>query len=242
MSKLVHLIPSTFARVAAAEWLRSAIGAAFGIVLTGVITALFVGQSSGLLVLMAPIGASAVLLFAVPASPLARPWAILGGNVISALVGVTVAHVTPSLIFAAGLAVGTAIAAMSLLRCLHPPGGAVALTAVVGGAEVADLGYLFALVPVLLNSALLAGAAIIYNRSIGRSYPHRAHAPAHPHPPERRIVLTDEDFDAVLADYGETLDIGRRDLEMLYLELVGRAEKAAARPARPSAPGRPPSN
>ena len=225
---MLRLIPMTFARIVAGDWLRSAFGALLGIAITGAISAWWVGGSPLLPVLMAPIGASAVLLFAVPASPLAQPWAILGGNVISALIGVFAAHLVPAPLFAAAIAVGGAIAAMSLMRCLHPPGGAVALTAALTGQHVPDLSFDFALVPVLLDSALLAAVAMFYNRATGRSYPHRAHEAQHPHPPKSGTVLTDEDFEAVLADYGETLDISRQDLKRLYLELTGQeAERRA---------------
>ena len=81
------------------------------------------------------------------------------------------------------------------------------------------------IVPVLLDSVLITLAALTYNNLTGVSYPHRAHAPAHPHPPARPLIITDADFDAVLADYGETLDIDREDLQNIYEELVGRAEE-----------------
>ena len=233
MTDLIRNLSSTFARVVAGEWLRNATGALIGIAVTGAVTATIVGPSSTLPILMAPIGASAVLLFAVPASPLARPWAILGGNTISAVIGVAVALAVQSPVLAAGLAVGAAIAAMSLLRCLHPPGGAVALTAVLGGPLTIEAGLHFTLAPVLVNSVLLAIAAIIYNRAIGRSYPHRPHPTQHPHPAtEAADLLTEADFDAVLADYGEVLDISRKDLAALHRELVSRAAsiRAAQRP------------
>ena len=224
MGNSVRFLSSTFARVVAADWLRSAIGACLGVIASGAITALFVDTSASLLVLVAPIGASAVLLFAVPASPLAQPWAILGGNFVSALAGVTVMQLVASPLLAAGLAVGAAIAAMSLLRCLHPPGGAVALTAVLGGEGIVELGYQFAAMPVFVNSALLAGAAMIFNRATGHSYPHRAHEQEAAAAPEPQVGLSSEDFAAVLAEYGEALDITREDLERLYFELVTRAD------------------
>ena len=82
-------------------------------------------------------GASALLLFAIPSSPLAQPWSIVGGNTVSALIGLLVSRYVPEPAVAAGCAVAFAIAAMSLLRCLHPPGGAAALTAALGGPAVA---------------------------------------------------------------------------------------------------------
>ena len=116
--------------------------------------------------------ASAVLLFAVPASPLAQPWSIMGGNTVSALVGVSCALLLGPTGLAAGLAGVLAIAFMFSLRCLHPPGGAVAMTAVLGGSAVTHLGYQFAFWPVALNSALMLLAALLFNRLARRRYPH----------------------------------------------------------------------
>ena len=203
---------------------RSGLGGLFGIFVAGAIATLWFGGSGELPLLVAPIGASAVLLFAVPASPLAQPWPILGGNTVSALIGVPAAQGIGWPLLAAAIAVGGAIAVMSVMRCLHPPGGAVALTAVIGAPHIIENGYLFALSPVLINSVLLALAAIIYNRLVGRSYPHKSHPPEHPHPLGRDIILSEGDFAEVLNDYGERLDIGREDLETLYVELRGRAE------------------
>src|SRR5690606_419609 len=108
------------------------------------------GDTASLPLIVAPIGASAVLLFAVPASPLAQPWSIVGGNTISALVGVTVVTFVKEPVLAIGLAVSLAILAMSLTRSLHPPGGAAALTAVIGGLAVSRAGFWFPFVPVAI--------------------------------------------------------------------------------------------
>ena len=105
------------------------LGALIGIGLAGAISGWAAGAEHWPL-LVAPLGASAVLLFAVPASPLAQPWSIIGGNTISALVGITIAHLVPDKAIAAAMAVAAAIAVMSLLRCLHPPGGAASLLGV----------------------------------------------------------------------------------------------------------------
>ena len=202
------------------ERVRGALGAALGIVLIGFASAWWMGAaSSGLPFLIAPLGASAVLLFAVPASPLAQPWPIVGGNVIAALIGVTAARWVSDPVVASALALGASIAAMAALRCVHPPSGAVALTAVLGGSHITAAGYGFALEPVLLNSMLLMIVAIVFNTATGHSYPHRAHATAQPAPD----ALTPADFDAVLADYGETLDIDAADLRALYEDLRRRA-------------------
>jgi CBS domain-containing membrane protein len=118
--------------------------------------------------LIAPMGASAVLLFAAPASPLAQPWSILVGNGVSALMGVLSASLVPDMAIASALAVMLAIAAMFLTRSLHPPGGAVALTAIIGGEGIRALGVGYVLLPVLLNSLLLLSLGLLYNRALGR--------------------------------------------------------------------------
>lgn len=224
MKRLAYLFPLTVPG-GYRERVRAAVGAFIGLGITAWIATVYAPAAGDLPLLIAPMGASAVLLFTIPASPLAQPWPFIGGNVISAVIGVTAAHMISSTFLAASVAIGLAVAAMSFLRCVHPPSGAVALTAVLGGQRIFESGYGFVLMPVLMNSVLLALAAMVYNNATGRSYPHLAHQPVHPHPPERKLVLTETDFDEVLADYGETLDISRDDLQKLYVELLGRAEE-----------------
>lgn len=174
--------------------------------------------------IVAPMGASAVLLFAVPASPLAQPWPMLGGNVLSALVGIGIAQVLGTGPAAAGFAVGAAILLMSLTRCLHPPGGAAALTAVIGGPAVTAAGWSFAVVPVGLNSLALLALAWAFHRWSGHSYPHRA-APAPPIAPR----FLPEDLDEALAATGETFDISREDLEQLFQAAEAAADRRRVR-------------
>jgi len=177
---------------------------------------------------IAPMGASAVLLFAVPASPLAQPWSIVGGNIVAALIGVTFAMHVDDVALACALAGSLAIAAMFLLRCLHPPSGAVALTAVLGGPAVRALGYSFVLWPVAIDSLLLLMAALLFNVSARRRYPHRPPAapPAHltrDLPPSARVGLTLQDLHAALEARGELLDVSEDDLQELFVEAEHRA-------------------
>lgn len=153
--------------------LLACLGAVIGVTLTSLVSAVALHGWIPLPLLVAPIGASAVLVFAVPASPLAQPWSVVGGNVVSALVGVTAARFVPSPYLVVGVAVGGAILAMSLLRCLHPPGGAAALTAVIGGPAVLGAGYAFPFVPVGIYSLILILTGIAFHRASGHSYPHR---------------------------------------------------------------------
>ncbi len=131
-----------------------AIGAFVAILVTGLVTTTLVGEA-GAPIMVASMGASAVLMFCVPQSPLAQPWPFVGGHFFSVLVGIIAAQTIPNLSLAAAVSVGGAIAAMTLFRCIHPPGGAAALTAVVGGPAVTSMGYGFLLVPVAINVGLM---------------------------------------------------------------------------------------
>ena len=205
--------------------LLGCLGALVGIAMTSVITATLVHPHGGLLLIAAPMGAAAVLVFAVPASPLAQPWPVIGGNILSALVGITVARLVPVPELAAAIAVALAILIMSITRSLHPPAGAVALSAVVGGPAVLEAGYTFALMPIALNAVILTASAVLFHRYSGHSYPHRALAVVGTAPAASGATLCAEDLDNALADLGETLDVSREDLDLLF----GRVEHHAAR-------------
>ena len=198
-------------QVDARERWRAAFGALLGVLLTAWLCLALTPAHGSAPWLVAPIGASAVLVFALPASPFAQPWSVVGGNTLSALVGIACAQWFGSTPFSAALAVGGAIALMFALRCLHPPGGACALLMVMGG--IGDAG--FALQPVLLNSLLLMLAGVAYNRATGRAYPQRATAAAANADETQRRSFTDADLDAVLARYNQVLDVSREDLHML---------------------------
>jgi CBS domain-containing membrane protein len=175
--------------------------------------------------LIAPIGASAVLVFVVPASPLAQPWPVFGGNVISALVGVTVLHMVPVTFAAIAIAVAVAasITLMSLLRCLHPPSGAVAITTILGGQAIVDAGYLYPLSIVAANSAALLAAGWLFHRFSGHSYPHRTvPAPALP------VGLLRADIDQAVQEAHERFDIDLADLEAILSKAERIAEQRRA--------------
>ena len=205
------------------ERFRIVAGSLFGIFLTGLLCFYF-GPSSvvqKLPWLVAPLGASAVLVFAVPAGPMSQPWPVVGGNTVSALVGIAGVHgmhLLGSPELAAALAVATAIGVMLALRCLHPPGGAMALMMVLGG--IGD--PVFALYPVLLNCLLMVLAGIVYNNATHRPYPHSQLKPAAA-PASPTDQMLDADLDAVLARYNQVLDVSRDDLKALLVETQLRA-------------------
>ena len=153
--------------------LIACLGALIGVCGTAAICGFLFRHDAHLPLIVAPVGASAVLLFAIPASPLAQPWPIIGGNSLSALIGLAVADLVPDPVLALGLALTLALAVMSLARCLHPPGGASALIAAMGGPLVEDFGYWYPLAPVALNSVLLVGFGILFHKLSRVSYPHK---------------------------------------------------------------------
>ncbi|MFC5498968.1 HPP family protein [Caenimonas terrae] len=206
--------------VDARQRLRALVGGLVGVALAGLLTRWLAGAGGFSTWLVAPIGASAVLVFAVPASPLAQPWAVVGGNTVSALVGIACVLAIPDPAIAGAVAVGLAIALMFQLRCLHPPGGAAALLVVLTHTDR----FQFAAFPVMLNSLLLVLGGMAYNSLTGRPYPHPQSAPA-PAPggaqPASRFSAAD--LDTALAHYNQVVDISRDDLEALLHD----AESAA---------------
>lgn len=211
----------------------ASLAAAFSVALTMIVCREFPLLKADLPVIIAPLGASAVMVFVVPSSPMAQPWRVVGGNVVSTLVGVAAFKAIPETTLAAGAAVGAAIVVMSLLRCLHPPGGAAALTSVIGSASIHEAGYAFAFAPVAINAITLVTLAMVIHRWTGHSYPHRQVDDA--------AILTSgspagferADLDLALDDLHETFDISREDLEQILWRAEVHAEnrrKAAAQP------------
>lgn len=190
-----------------------------GLVLCVALVALFAhgwGLASSPPWMVASLGASAVLIIALPSSPLAQPWPVLAGSVVSYLVGVACAALVPDLAVASGLAVGLAVAVMLALRCLHPPGGGMALFAVLHPHESTVAGAL----SVALNVLILVLAGIAFNHLTGRSYPHAQARP--PSGRKKSGAFTSDDLDAALSHYNQVLDVSRDDLEGL-LHLAGKA-------------------
>jgi len=207
--------PAPLAVNASERW-RSIAGAALGILITAVLCRLWASSPESVW-LVAPLGASAVLVFAVPASPLAQPWAVVAGNTASAMVGVLCVRYIPDPAIAGAVAVAAAVGVMFSLRCLHPPGGASALVAVLAQASTLD----FALFPVFVNSVVLVAVGIAYNSATGRRYPHNQIIDRANTPPRSRF--SPADLDAVLQRYNQVLDVSRDELE----DILHRTEMRA---------------
>jgi CBS domain-containing membrane protein len=205
---------------------RSALGAILGVVACGLaLQALPLGAHW----LIAPLGASAVIVFALSHSPLAQPWSLLGGYLSATLAGLACAMTIPWPAVAAGLSVGLTIWLMARFNCFHPPGGAVALFLVLDGPyTLGRIGVTLALIAVNLACILLA--ALIVNRyALGRVYPftgetardntHRTRDPT----PMGRIGLSHEDLEHAVRQLDAFVDVQERELVQLYNLAVDHA-------------------
>ena len=199
-------------RYRGADYLRGALGAFVGIVTAAYAAKAFDIGAAAVPFIVAPMGASAVLLFAAPASPLAQPWQVVAGNVVSTVIGVASGRVFDDTVLAAASAVAVAIAVMMVLRCVHPPGGACALFAAVGAPAVHHQGFTFAIFPVAVNTVFLLAVAIAVNNLTGRRYPHVAAvaplpAPGKDVPPTQRLGVQSSDVERAMARLDQGLDI-----------------------------------
>ena len=143
------------------HWILAGLGGAIGIGITGGLSV-----ATGMPLLIAPFGASCVLLFSVPGSPLSQPANVIGGHMVSSIAGLIISLLFPGLWWATALAVGLAISAMAALRVTHPPAGA---DPVVISAELPGIAFL--LMPVFVGALLLVVTAQIFHKLSGTQYP-----------------------------------------------------------------------
>lgn len=213
---------SSLAQLSVGEKLRSSLAAFVAILAVGYLSSWFI-QGMGLVVLVASIGASAVLLFAIPHSPLTQPWPLVGGTLISAFIGVTCANFIPDHWLAGAVAVALSIFVMHATHSLHPPGGAITLLVVLGGESIRAQGYWFVLMPVGLNVLLLLVMALVINNLLpGHRYPARPVSRIdrkHRHKdltPLSRVGLNRDDLHGALRDLDIYLDVSEDDLVQVY--------------------------
>jgi CBS domain-containing membrane protein len=224
-----RILTPMLAGAGSVDRLRACIGIAVAVAFVGAAGALVHGAALDSPWIVGPVAASAVLVFAVPTSPMAQPWPVVAGNSLSAAVGLLAGRSIGHGTLAAGIAVAFAIGLMSVTRSLTPPGAAVALTAALGGHAI---DWWFPLAPVALNSAILVAAGLAFHRFTGHSYPHRSAEGATALPV---VALRDEDVRAVLAELGETFDVSPEDLVELVRRLEARLLFAARAPVEPAA-------
>ena len=202
-------------------WLGLLLVASFGVVLGG---SLPTGA-----VLIAPMGATAIILLALPNSPLAQPWSAVVGNSVSAMIALAVHQFTQDPVLTIAFSACLSLAAMFLTRSLHPPGGAVALTAALNPGMLDEQGIYFVIIPVFLGTLILVGFATLWHRLNGRVYPFRQPRMSGPHDKDdqdnaSRHGLSPAELDRILMDFRQSANLGAEDLA----RLIAAAEKVSA--------------
>lgn len=208
------------------EKLYSAFGGFLGILAVAIISHHSADPQSAWL-MTASMGASAVLLFAAPHGPMSQPWPVFGGHMVSALTAIILSlyllpWTDPLLILA--ITVSVSIFAMYLLGCLHPPGGATALTVVLT-AETAPhtIGFEFLIFPLLLNLAVILISAVFFHSFSNKKYPvyfaKKSYSKTQDSHPFMANGLSHEEFLAALAEIDSFVDINEQELRRI-LELT----------------------
>jgi CBS domain-containing membrane protein len=232
-AKYLGIEPS---QVSHTERLVSTLGGTLVIACIFIITRATLGPT-GTLLIVPSMGASAVLLFAVPHGALSQPWNVFGGHIISAIIGVTCAMIVPGEIVAASLAVGLAIGAMHYSRCIHPPGGATALAAVIGGETTLALGYQFVFTPIMINVLVMLAVAVAFNYLFQwRRYPAwlavKATAPDAEATRVSEPAIEHADLVAALSQIDSIIDVSEQDLLRIYQLATGKAEQRQLHPGQ----------
>jgi CBS-domain-containing membrane protein len=210
------------------HWI-SAAGGLLGILAVLWVSHALLGNHAAILA-VASMGASAVLLFAAPHGSMSQPWPVLGGHLVSAAVGVSCAYWNAEPMLAAAVAVALSIGLMYVLGCLHPPGGATALFAVMGGPPILALGYGYLFVPVLLNVTVLLIVAVLFNFPFAwRRYPQawwRESADeqaAEPLPEAaNQHMISHSDLVYALSQLDTFIDVSEEDLQRIYALALSR--------------------
>lgn len=209
------------------EKLISGLGGFVGIACVFGFTRLFEQRLDLHLLLVASFGASAVLLFAAPHAPLSQPWNVVGGHMVSALIGVSVFAVITDPVFGSAIAVGSAITAMYYLKCLHPPGGATAAIPFLTGAGINSYGYEYVFMPVGVGAVLIVLIALLFNYPFAyRRYPislARGLSDAEPveHDPAYASISHAELVYAI-SEIDSFVDASEQDLLRIYEIATGR--------------------
>ena len=217
--ELAHLLGINQQATTHSEKFISFLGGLISIYLIYLVTELLLGVEDAIYIIPS-MGATAVLLFAAPNVPFSQPWNVFGGHIISAIIGVACFQLIPDSHIAAAASVGLAIWVQYYLRCIHPPGGATALAAVIGSTQIHDLGYLYVITPVLINTLVMLVVAIAFNALFSwRSYPANMAKKA----PKPKLEQTDiyepikhEDFVYALSEIDSLVDISEEELLKIY--------------------------
>lgn len=216
---LPHPTTATFT-----EKLRSGLAGGIAILWLGMLIE-FLPHGPFPVLMLASVGASAALLFATPHSPMAQPWNLLVGQLISAASGWVIGLLIHDMVIAAAMAVGLAIFLMHLLDALHPPGAATALLLTLAGSQFHHMGLAWVTIIICLNVVTLLLLALLINNLLpGRRYP----APYHPHLAQEvvhtsNMAVTEQDIRDALAEMDSVIDVSEDDLIDIYDRAIRHA-------------------
>ena len=231
IKKLIHHFRPRTDPVNHAEKLIAGVLAFIALLLLAMSTFYLFGQQAAPYMAMS-VGAAAVLIFAVPSSPLSQPWSVVGGHLVSAFIGVCCQMLISYEPVAIASAVSLSIVAMFFLRCLHPPGGAAALGALLGGEQIIDLGFWYVITPIGVNALLI----VVFAMALHRLVPYR-HYPSQQQSPRSSLTsvaaewalgpprFNDNDLQQALSNMDSYIDVSQEDLAKIYTLAVMNANK-----------------
>lgn len=210
-----HYLVADTPRLSFGEGLKSALGTASGVAF--VLAATFIVADQPLI--LAAVGATAIIVFSMPHSPLAQPWSVLGGYLLAALAALLVSSLTSNLILGVWISLALVVLLMAALKCMHPPAGAIAIF-VAANKPVGMVAVGAMLGGVLLTAGLIILAAIVINKLLGRRYPQCVtdHAP-----PALKTGITHADIDYALKKHDTYVDVQESELIDIYETAVQHA-------------------
>lgn len=219
-----HYLVADMPRISPGEGLKSAIGTSLGVTFVLFATQLIFGHYA----LVAAVGATAVIIFSIPHSPMAQPWSVFGSYLIAVVIALAVASVTPNIILGISVALVLVVLLMIAFKCVHPPAGAIAILVLTESPKSAtEASELMAGILLVATSVLIAAA--ILNKLLGRKYPQCfAEQPANPHKtkdplPMVRTGITHQDLDYALRKHDTYVDVQESELIDLYETAVSHA-------------------
>jgi CBS domain-containing membrane protein len=211
-----------------------AAAALFAIMVVGTVSDSLL-QGSGLTHFMiASMGASSLLLFVIPTSPISQPWALFGGQMVSGVIGTTLALTVADISIAAALAVSLSLIAMMYMRCLHPPGGATALIPILLGPEIHEIGFVFVVTPIFINTVILLGISLFVNRVIlnrhyaSQSLPEPEETQRQTNAIIQSSPFSKEDLEYAFQKMDTFVDVNAEDLFRIYSHATAHAEERGA--------------
>ena len=214
--------------------LTPAAAACVAIIIVGVVSRTLIETTAVAHFLIASMGASALLLFVIPTSPLSQPWALFGGHMISGFIGVSCALLIDDFIIASAVSLTLSIVAMMYLRCLHPPGGATALIPILMVAEVHEVGFQFIFTPIAINTLTLLLVSLLVNRLVLHRH-YASHSVPEPLPVQEETEaiiqnspFTAEDLEYAFEKMDSYIDVDEDDLFRIYALATTHAEERGA--------------